>query len=156
MLRKIFSLFLWIIIFQLVGFVLSQLTTAELPWYRQLHQPAVTPPDIVFAIAWTILYIFIAMAGWFLWENRHDEVLKRAFHVYLVQVVLNWLWTPLFFNGHFLGLGFLCIILLIAATLTVILLTYQRLRIVALLLAPYCIWLCFALYLNGFIWFANS
>lgn len=146
----------WIIIFQLIGYGLGQITKMNLTtWYGALHKSSLTPPSIVFAIVWSILYTMIAISGYYLWEYRKHPKAKLAFGFYSAQMILNWAWTPLFFNFHLITVSFYCIILISLLTLITILLTRNNFKISSILLAPYFMWLLFAGYLNGVILMLN-
>ena len=124
-------------------------------WYANLAQSALTPPPWVFSVAWPVLYILLAMVGCMLWHNRHQPYLYLAFILFLIQLILNWLWTPFFFHWHQIGLSFSLIIVIIIVTSIISLITYNRHRIISLMLFLYIAWLLFAAYLNGYILFHN-
>ena len=124
-------------------------TAAE---YQNLEQPSWAPPSWLFGPVWTILYAMIAVAGWLVWRRTGWN---RALTVYAVQLVLNALWTPIFFGFGQYGLALLDIVamwLLIGAT---ILLFRPISRAAAWLLVPYWAWVTFATALNAAIWSAN-
>jgi len=147
-----FYLFLWIVIFQGVGFFMGKITQINLnPWYSSLSKSVLTPTDVTFAIIWPILYVFLAILGFkiFIKENLFSRKIKL---IYGVQLLLNWLWTPIFFGLHWVGMA-LCILsvmLILTGMLTVEL--HHRKKKLTLLIAPYFIWIIFATYLNGTIW----
>lgn len=156
MLKKSLSLFLWIFTFQFVGFLLGKLTQSSIDtWYRTLHKSLLSPPDILFPIVWSILYVMLAFAGWLLWQKRNELRAKIAFIFYSIQLVMNWLWTPIFFYFHWTQLGFYWIVTMVIFTLITLLLTLQRYQLCSILLIPYVIWLSFASYLNWVIYIKN-
>src|SRR5205809_5330325 len=67
-------------------------------WYASLNKPFFNPPNWIFGPAWTTLYILIAIAGWRTWLI--EGVKGRAIKIWIGQMILNWLWTPLFFGAH--------------------------------------------------------
>ena len=77
-----------------------------------LHKPTWNPPSWVFGPAWTLLYILMATAAWIVWREGGWKVQGRALGLFLLQWLLNALWTPLFFGMHQTGLAFAEIILL--------------------------------------------
>ena len=124
-------------------------TSAE---YQTLEQPPWAPPSWLFGPVWTVLYAMIAVAGWLIWRRTGWN---RALSVYAVQLVLNAIWTPIFFGFGQYGLALIDIAvlwLLIGAT---ILLFRPISRAAAWLLVPYWAWVTFATALNAAIWYAN-
>jgi tryptophan-rich sensory protein len=124
-------------------------------WYAELHKPLWNPPAWVFAPAWTLLYVLMAVAAWLVWREGGWKVQRRTLGLFVLQWLLNALWTPLFFGMHRPGLAFAEIILLwwvLAATLA----SFWRVRKVAgILLMPYLAWVSFAAMLNFTIWRLN-
>lgn len=124
-------------------------------WYAALQKPSWNPPAWVFGPAWTVLYISMAVAAWLVWREGGWKAQGRALGLFLVQWVLNALWTPLFFGLHRPGLAFAEIVILwlaIAATLA----AFWRINKVAgALLVPYLAWVTFAAALNFAIWRLN-
>jgi translocator protein len=156
MLKKITGILAWILFFQIIGYLLGTISQADSSaWYQELHKSTLTPPAIVFPIVWTILYIMLALSGWSLWQHRSHPGAKVALVFYSAQMILNWAWSPLFFNFHQIALSFYCIVLIILFTLITILLTKKDFKFCSILLVPYFIWLVFASYLNAVIWMFN-
>ena len=103
----------------LIGFaaacVLAASTGAAFPpgeWYEHLVKPSWRPPNWLFAPAWTILYLTIAVSGWLVWRDIGFAAAALPLTVYAVQLVLNAAWTPIFFGLHRLDLAFFEIVLL--------------------------------------------
>ena len=156
MLKKMLAMFIWILVFQLIGYYIGSITQSNIDtWYLTLHKSSLTPQAIVFPIVWSILYAMIAISGWSLWQHRRKAGARTALKFYAAQMVLNWAWSPLFFNLHLISLSFYCIILITLLTLITILLTKKHFKLSSVLLIPYFIWLIFASYLNGAIWILN-
>lgn len=152
----IIPLLIWILIFVLVGSLMGQLTAANMnQWYPGLHKSMLTPPDIVFSIVWTILYIVLAIVGWSLWMDRHKETSMYLLSLFSIQMLLNWAWTPLFFAFHWIGWALLDLTAMVLLCLLMIIQSMRELPFTAWLLTPYFVWLCFALYLNAVIWLLN-
>lgn len=147
---------LWIVAFQLIGMVMGYITGRGIePWYLELHKSPLTPKPIVFSIVWPILYTMLAIAAMLLWERRHDAKYKTLGYLFALQLIVNWAWTPLFFAWHFLAISFLWLCLLTCLTLATILKAFKHCKVISIMLAPYFVWLCFACYLNGFIYMHN-
>jgi benzodiazapine receptor len=123
--------------------------------YQALEQPTWAPPAAVFGPVWTVLYAMIAVAGWLVWRRRGVAGARPALIVYAVQLVLNALWTPLFFGLGAIAVAFADICLLWIAVATTIALFSRHSRPAAGLLVPYLAWVTFAAALNGAIWQLN-
>jgi len=117
-------------------------------WFAALEKPALMPPGAAFGIVWTILYILMGLALAIVLHARGARLRGLAITLFLVQLALNLLWSPLFFRAHQVG-NALVLILAILLTATATAALFQRIRRAAgLLMLPYLLWLCFAAYLN--------
>jgi len=125
------------------------LLTASCEWYAGLAKPPFNPPNWVFAPVWTVLYVLIAVAGWRTFERDRSG---WAMKLWWAQLVLNFLWSPVFFAVHRIGLALLVILLLLAAILAFLVMSWRQNRVAAWLFAPYAAWVAFAAVLNGSIW----
>ena len=121
-------------------------------WYATLNKAPWTPPNIAFPIVWVLLYICIAIAGWRLFHHG-NQTLKV---LWCLQLVLNGLWSWVFFGQHWIGPGLLNIILIDALVINLALKARRaELEVVSILLAPYIVWLLLATTLNAYILLAN-
>ncbi|KWV33821.1 TspO/MBR family protein [Micromonospora rifamycinica] len=120
--------------------------------YASLRQPVWAPPSWLFGPVWTLLYATIAVAGWLVWRRVG---FGPALWAWSVQLVLNAIWTPLFFGAGRYGLAFAEIVLMwLAIAATVV--AFRRVsRPAAALLLPYWAWVTFAAALNLSIWQLN-
>lgn len=124
-------------------------------WYARLVKPPWSPPPWVFGPAWTILYTLMAVAAWLVWRAGGWKVQKIPLGLFLVQWLLNALWTPLFFGLHRADLAFVEIVLFWLALLAT-LVSFWRVRPLAgALLLPYLLWVSFAATLNFHLWRLN-
>lgn len=147
---------LFIIGHQIIGYGLGMITRTQIPhWYAELEKPGLTPPDWAFGVTWTILYLLISVSAWLLYRNRHKDGINAVTFLFILQLVLNWGWTFVFFVGHYLLPGALWIAALIIITGALMYKSFYISRAASLLLAPYFLWISFALYLNSMIWFLN-
>ena len=121
-------------------------------WYAGLAKPPFNPPNWVFAPVWTVLYVLIAVAGWRTFERDRSS---RPMKLWWAQLVLNFLWSPVFFAVHRIGLALLGILLLLAAILAFLVVSWRQNRVAVWLFAPYAAWVAFAAVLNGSIWLLN-
>ncbi len=124
-------------------------------WYNTLKQPAWTPPNQVFGPVWTLLYSMMAVAMWLVWRGSGQKwrYVRPAATCFAVQMALNFLWTPVFFQWHQIGWALLVILLLDLAVSLTILVFAKYNRLAAGLLVPYLVWCLYATSLNaGFLW----
>ncbi len=119
------------------------------PWYETLIKPELTPPSWVFGPAWTILYILILISLIIIWRSGiwRREV-KVAIYIFFVQIVLNIIWSPLFFTLQSPFLAFIDIMMLWAAIIFTIFNFFKISKTAGWLLIPYILWVSFAMYLN--------
>jgi len=121
-------------------------------WYRALNKPVWTPPDWVFPVTWTLLYLCIAWAGARV-AMLPGAGLAMAF--WALQVALNGLWTPVFFGLKRIKLGMVVVVILwIVVAVTMVLLFLQD-TIAGLLFVPYLLWVTIASALNLAVWRLN-
>ena len=124
-------------------------------YYALLAKPAWSPPAWLFGPVWTLLYLMMAVAAWLVWREGGWREQRGPLALYLVQLALNALWTPVFFGLRQPGLALVVIVLLGAA----IVLTGRAFRPVSRLasglLVPYLVWVVFAAALNFAIWRLN-
>lgn len=126
--------------------------TAPGDWYAGLTKPAFNPPGWVFAPVWTALYVLIAVAGWRSFErDRNGGPMK----LWWAQLVLNFIWSPVFFSARQTGAALIVILSLLAVILAFMIATWPRDRGAAWLFAPYAVWVAFASVLNAFIFALN-
>lgn len=124
-------------------------------WYTALRKPAWSPPGSLFGPVWTALYAMMGTAAWLVWREGGWRVQSKPLTLFLIQWVLNALWTPLFFGMRRPGLAFFEIIgLWIAILLTIISFWHVR-RLAAELMMPYLAWVSFAAVLNFTLWRMN-
>jgi translocator protein len=124
-------------------------------WYAQLQKPAWNPPNWIFGPVWTTLYALMGVSAWLVWRPRGFAAVRGALSLFLVQLALNALWTPVFFGLHLLGGGFLVIVLLWLAIIATIRAFARVNRVAAVLLVPYLLWVSFASVLNLTLWRLN-
>ena len=127
--------------------------TAPGSWYAGLAKPSFNPPNWVFAPVWSLLYVLIAVAGWRSFERI--RVTGLPMRLWWSQLALNFLWSPVFFGAHRIGLALLVILLLLVAILAFIAATWRQDRVAALLFAPYAVWVAFASVLNAAVYALN-
>ena len=129
---------------------------AILSWYASLKRPFFTPPDWVFAPVWIILYILMGVAAFLIWrKDFHQKQTRSALVLFGFQLILNALWSFLFFRLRSPLAGLIEISILAVAVLLTIQSFLQVTRIAGLLLVPYFLSVALASGLNLSIWFLN-
>jgi benzodiazapine receptor len=132
----------------LVAWLGSRAAISSRATYDALELPSFAPPGWVFGPVWTVLYIGIALAGWLLWRSAGWD---RALALWVVQLLLNLAWTPLFFAGDRYGWALVDIVVLALAIALLVAWSWRRSRWAAWLLVPYLAWVCYAAALNAAI-----
>lgn len=126
-------------------------------WYQQINKPSWNPPGWVFGPVWTTLYILMGIAFYLVWKSNASDKLKRpAMTLWVVQLVLNFFWTLIFFGAQEPGWALVEIIGLWIFILLTILAFARIHKTAAWLLVPYLLWVSFATVLTGTIWQLNS
>ncbi len=142
---------------QFAGFIGAFFTTSSISsWYTTLQKPALNPPAWVFGPVWTLLYFLMGVAASLVWKNglQHKGV-RIAMGFFLAQLTLNTGWSIIFFGARQPGYALFEIILLWGTILATIVMFYRVSRPAAWLMLPYIVWVSFAAYLNGAIYFLN-
>lgn len=148
--KKTFLIFTYVAICLALGFASGLSSTGSIQtWYADLNKPWFNPPNWIFGPAWTILYILMGAAAGIVHSYGLDNVnVKKAIGFFIMQFVLNLLWTPVFFSWHqpMISLGIIIVLWFL------ILLTIRAFRQVdkaaATMLYPYILWVSFATALN--------
>ncbi len=138
------------------GWIGSIFTTSSVAsWYLTINKPLFNPPSWIFGPVWTALFILMGIALYIVIKNGINAKNKTAVFAFGFQLVLNVLWSLLFFGMHSPGYAFIEIIVLWLAILANIILFYKISRKAAFLLLPYILWVSFAAVLNYFLWILN-
>ena len=178
--KNIFKLIISLVICEGAGLIGSVFTAPAIGgWYAALNKPAWTPPGAVIGIVWTTLFLLMGISLYLVWSknwkivppapsearklwNRFSEKLwfgswreENAVAVFVIQLVLNILWSALFFALKSPGLAFFELIMLWVAIEYTIMNFYRISKTAAYLLIPYILWVTFAGYLNYVIWQMN-
>ena len=154
---NIYKLVISIVVCELAGVIGSIFTTAAIPtWYAALEKPAFTPPNSVFAPVWITLYLLMGIAAFFIWRKGLSEKgIKLALVIFLVQLILNALWSIVFFGLKSPIAGVVVILLLWIAILITIIRFFKLSHVAGWLLIPYIVWVSIAANLNIWIWILN-
>ncbi len=125
-------------------------------WYEQLNKPFFQPPDWLFGPVWMVLYTLMAVAAFLVWQKGLEKkAVRTALVFFAIQLILNALWTFIFFDlGSILG-GLIEIVLLLAA-ITVTIIQFKKVSsLAAILMLPYLAWVGLATLLTAFLFALN-
>ncbi|WP_375325573.1 TspO/MBR family protein [Flagellimonas sp. GZD32] len=140
-----------------IGFLSGIATQSSVnDWYVTLNKPSFTPPNELFAPVWTLLYTLMGVSAGVVWSKGYHHIwVKTALYHFVFQLLLNALWSIVFFGlkNPFGGM------IVILALLTMIILTIKWFRVIskaaAFMMVPYLLWVAFAAALNYKIWELN-
>jgi benzodiazapine receptor len=121
-------------------------------WYKSLDKPSWTPPDWLFGPVWSVLYLMMAVAGWLVWTGLG---MSAALVLWGLQLVLNGMWSWLFFGRRRMDLAFVDVVFLWLSIAGFILVVATSIPVAALLFAPYLLWVTIASALNLSVWRRN-
>lgn len=136
------------------GFIISLFSRNAMDQFGMLKQPPLAPPAWLFPVAWTILYILMGIASFLIClkfinsKNPTKSAAKTALIIYSVQLLLNFIWTPIFFNANQYWLALVVLIAMWVLEIILLVKTYKISRAAFLCLFPYILWTTFAAYLN--------
>lgn len=154
--KEIKTLFGSILLAEAVGFLAGLLTQNSMQNFQKLVKPAFSPPGWIFAPVWGVLYLFMGIAAWLVWQSNAPQAEKKsALTAYIVQLVINFTWPLVFFTLELYGVAFFVILLLLLMVVYTTLKFYDINEIAGYLMVPYVIWLAFATILNLTIWLLN-
>lgn len=133
-------------------FTASSVTT----WYTTLNKPSFNPPNAIFAPMWTCLYILMGTAAYLVWQKR-DQIknFPRTTAIYLIQLILNLMWSFIFFYAHEIGIALVETIFLLLAVIVNAIVFYKIDKAAGLLFIPYILWVGFAAVLTYNIFILN-
>lgn len=147
-LGKVIKFALSIIICFIIGLSGSYFTSSSVnSWYRTLNKPSFTPPDWIFAPVWTLIYLLMGISLFFVWISS-NPLKYLAFIAFSAQLLLNFLWSVIFFGFENLHFALAEIIALWGSILITIFLFRRISNMAAYLLIPYILWVSFAAFLN--------
>lgn len=146
----------WILLAEGVGGLSGWLARDGFRIYEEtVRQPPLSPPQIVFPIVWGILYALMGIGAARLRLGLPSPERNKGINLFLIQLVVNFFWTLLFFNARVYGFSFLWLLLLWGLVLAMILQFRRTDPLAAKLQIPYLLWLTFAAYLNLGVWYLN-
>lgn len=138
------------------GGLSAWLTREQMQTFEALNQPPLSPPGWVFPVVWTILYLLMGWASYRVYTaDAPEQQIGRALGVYILQLIVNFLWSIFFFNLGWYFFSLLWLILLWVLIWIMIVLFARIDSSTWWMLTPYLIWVTFAAYLNWGIWRLN-
>ncbi len=147
---------LWMITAEAVGALSGYLTRDGMKIFtRQILQPPLSPPPIVFPIVWGILYTLMGIGAARICQSPPSRDRSRGLNLYIIQLAVNFFWSLIFFNAQAFGFAFLWLVLLWVLVLSMTLTFRKADPVSAPLQIPYLLWLTFAAYLNLGVWYLN-
>ena len=122
---------------------------------EMVQQPALSPPEILFPVVWGVLYALMGISATRIYLSPPGRNRSKALNLYVIQLVINFFWSLIFFNAQAYGFAFLWLLLLWGLVLKMILTFYKVDATAAYLQIPYLLWLTFAAYLSLGVWYLN-
>ena len=146
---QVVALIIAILIPLIVGGVSAILTAGDMDIYETMNQPALAPPSWLFPIAWTILYILMGLASYFIFTSNAPAGAKwTALAFYFAQLVLNFFWTPIFFTYSLYLVALIVLLIMWAFVLVCVILFFRIKPVAGILMCILLLWTTFAAYLN--------
>lgn len=134
-----------------VGILSALITKGNMSIYNEIKKPPLSPPAMLFPIAWSILYILMGISSFLVCKNKNErngEAVKLALTYYAISLSLNFLWSILFFNLRVFAIAVACILMLLFFIIKTVISYFKVSPTAAYLQMPYIVWVAFATYLN--------
>ena len=139
-----------------VGLLSGLISREGTALYGQMAlKPPLAPPGWVFPVVWTVLYALMGIGAARVWSAPKTQARSRGLNLFVAQLIINFFWSPIFFNARAYGLAFSWLLLLWALVFLMILEFRKVDKPAARLQIPYLLWLTFAAYLNRGVWQMN-
>ena len=146
----------WILLAGAVGALSGWLTREGTQIYAQtIVKPPLSPPGWVFPVVWAILYALMGIGAAKVYQAPASKTRSMGLNLFITQLVVNFFWSPIFFNLQDFGFSLLWLLLLWGLVLWMILAFRKVDPLAAKLQIPYLLWLTFAAYLNFGVWYLN-
>lgn len=146
----------WILATVAVGALSGFLSRSGMENFQEtVAQPPLSPPMILFPIVWTVLYVLMGIGAARVYLSGAELGKNTCLNLYVVQLVINFFWSLIFFNAAAYGFALLWLLLLLGLVIGMTHCFWKTDRLAALLQIPYILWLLFAAYLNFGIWRLN-
>ena len=153
------SLIFILLITFLSSFIAGFITQLNIdPWYQSLNKLSFSPPNWIFGPAWTVLYAFMSIAIWVVYEKSKKSDLifsKKILRYYFYHLAVNLSWSFIFFYFHLIFFAFINILVLIITIILLMNMYLPRSKISFILMVPYLLWVTFAAVLNLGLYLIN-
>ncbi len=150
--NKLWRLTLLIFICEAIGILGSVFTLSQIPtWYASLNKPFFNPPNFIFGPVWTTLYFLMGLSLFLVLEEKLKKHKNKIIILFSIQLLLNFIWSFIFFGLHNPILAFINIAMLWGSIILLIYEFWKYSKVASLLLVPYLLWVSFASVLNLFI-----
>ncbi len=153
--RSLIGLAVAVVVCFAASFIGNAFTQPNLDWYATLTKPNFTPPNSVFPVVWTALYLAVAVAAWLVWRAPGPDK-RPALIAFGLQLLIGVLWSVAFFGMQSPGAGLVVIMAYLIAIVVTIILFDRFSRAGALLMLPLALWVAFAMALNFALWAMNG
>lgn len=139
-----------------LGAIAGIATAQSIPeWYATLNKPSFNPPNWIFGPVWTTLYILMGISLFLVWKQDPGKERNRAILIFLLQLLLNFAWSFIFFYFKMIGFALIEIILLWITIVMMLVVFYKIKPIASYINIPYLLWVTFATVLNASYYFLN-
>jgi benzodiazapine receptor len=139
-----------------LGAIAGMFTSQSVPeWYATLNRPSFNPPNWIFGPVWTSLYILMGISFFLIWKQEASKVRNRAILIFLLQLLLNFAWSFIFFFFNLIGLALVEIILLWISIVMMLVVFYKIKPVASYINIPYLLWVTFATVLNASYYILN-
>lgn len=139
-----------------VGAIAGIATAQAIPeWYEALNRPSFNPPNWIFGPVWTTLYILMGVSLFLIWKQDVSKERNVAILIFLLQLLLNFVWSFIFFYFKMIGFALVEIVLLWINIVVMLVLFYKIKPVASYINIPYLLWVTFAAVLNASYYFLN-
>jgi benzodiazapine receptor len=153
---RLFKLLVSLILPIGIGSIAGIFTAEAVPgWYATLNRPSFNPPNWIFGPVWTVLYILLGISFFLIWKQPANKERNFAIIVFLLQLLLNFGWSFIFFYFNMIGFSLVEIILLWISIVIMLVLFYKIKPLAAYINIVYLLWVTFASILNASYYFLN-
>lgn len=156
LIKPILSLIIWIFACLSAGIIGTAITSPNTLWFQNLNKPFFQPPNWLFGPVWTVLYILMGVSIWLISKQGFKtKIAKQALYLFITQLVLNSLWSLVYFGMQQILGAFILIIFIWTFILLTIVWFNKINKVAGFLLLPYILWVSFATVLNAALWLLN-
>ena len=155
MLKKLKPYIFSVLIALGVGGLSAFLTRGNMNIYEKINKPPLSPPSVLFPIVWTVLFILMGISSAIIYRSQNPPYKESALNIYTLQLIVNFLWSIIFFNMQNYLLAFILIIFLWIFIYKMIKIFLKVNPLAGILQIPYLLWVTFAGYLNLMIYILN-